>query len=361
MGGSSIAAVGGRRTAAAFEQYASGRRALVTGAVFFLEAGDHLDEVRRIAAWGDTVIAPRPTGHDLMGASGVAVVGYDGSWQAPGDQVTLDGDQTFELQDYIAVPFISIVERTVVRQRHSEGLAAFFCDADTARDSGIFVNQLLSRAILLDSQVSFAAAEPAGDSLVRVHVTADGEYLDGADGLLLGHMGDQRADIEQTAAAGRRRGRAFARIMAGARFEAELDARPWFERYLAAVDMLRWWEGGPARPSISGFGGHLVAALDQHDAVHAIVSPSAPFLATGDGEDYVLVAGRGRLRLDIDEARAAECLIATGDGSEASALLSAELASSPARAAALVSEVRARTLDHGIDLTAFARSIGEPA
>lgn len=355
----------GHRSETVFEQYVTGQRALLTGAVFFLETAEHLDEVRRSTARGDIVIAPRAAGldDDVTSAPGAAVVAYDGSWQEPGDQVTLHGAHVFELQDYVAMPFLSIVGPTVVRQRKAAGVSALLSDADCARYSGILVNQLLSSAVLFDSHASFTRPDPIAGSLVRVHVTADGEYRDGPDGLLLGRVGDERGDVEAAVLADTDRGRCFARIVDRAAFAAELDARPWFERYLAVLDLLRRWGGARMRPTVSGFGGHLVSALDQHDAVPAIVSPSAPFLVTGDGEEFVLVTqdARHRLRLGADDARAAECLIAAGEEPGAIDLLAAELGSSLRTAANAISAVRGRARDHGIDLTAFVPRIGQPA
>ncbi|WP_152642400.1 hypothetical protein [Microbacterium sp. SA39] len=229
------------RTAAAFQQYVTGRRTDVAGAVFFLEASDHLDAVCRIAARGDVVVAPSPADPrgGATGAGGVPVVGYSGSWREPGDEIRLDGRHTFALQDYVALPFLSITGRVVVRQRTAKGIAAFLGDADTARYFGVLVSPLLSSAVMLDSGASFGRPRSADDALARVHVTADGEYRDGADGLLLGRVGDARSEIEKTGAADGGRGRGFARIVDRELLEAELDRRPWFESYLAAIGVLR--------------------------------------------------------------------------------------------------------------------------
>ncbi|MDF2560548.1 MAG: hypothetical protein K0R99_1994 [Microbacterium sp.] len=343
------------RTATAFEQYVSGRRGIVEGAVFFLESGDHLEEVLRAAEPCDIVIAP--TRH-----ADPRTIGYDGSFLDPGDEITLDGRHAFELQDYLAAPFLTIAGPTVVRQFSAVGIAAFLSDADTARDSGVFVGQLLNTEVLLDSRASFLAADLFGDSLVRVHVTRNGEYRDGPDGLLLGRVGDDRADVEATAAAGAGRGRSFAGIVDPRVVEADLDDRPWFARYLAALDLLRGWGGATQRPAISGFGGHLVTALEESGAYPSILSAHAPFLATADGEQYLLVdrATRRRLRLGVDAARAAECLIATATESEAVALLAAELGRQPSSVAPDVREVRGGLAAQGIDLTAH-RSVRDDA
>ncbi|WP_435746698.1 daptide biosynthesis RiPP recognition protein [Microbacterium sp. PMB16] len=351
------------RTAAAFEQYVSGRRAIGSGWVFFLESGEHVGEVLRIAASGDAVIAPS-TATATAGAvavagmdsdGGVGVIGYDGDWQEPGDEMTLDRRHTFELQDYLAAPFISIVGLTVVRQGTAAGIAAFFSDADSARTSGAFVDQLLSSAVLLDSRASFVGG--AAPELARVHVTADGEYRDGPDGLLLGRVGDSRAAIDAAALSGAGRGRAFARIIAGPDLSVALDARPWFERYVAALDLLRQWDRTQTRLAISGFGGHLVSALDDSATEAQVVSADAPFLVTVHDDEHILVerAARRRFRLGLDAARAAECLIATGDEDAASRLLSAGLGRATHEAGRVVREIRTRFAAVGIDLTSFAR------
>lgn len=338
------------RTAAAFEQYVSGRRGIVEGAVFFLDSGDHIEEVLRAAEPCDIVFAP-------VGSADPRVISYDSSFLDPGDEIIVDGRYTVELQDYVAVPFISIAGPTVVRQFSAEGVAAFLSDADTARDSGVFVGQLLNTQVMLDSRDSFLAAGPVGDSLVRVHVTRRGEYRDGPVGLLLGRVGEERADIEATAAAEAGRGRSFAEVVDPRVLEADLDDRPWFGRYLAALDLMRSWEGAPPRRAISGFGGHLVAALDAGAAYPSILAADAPFLVTGDGEKYILVdrTTRRRLRLTVDSARVAECLIATASESEAVALLAVELGRRPSSVAPMVREFQGRCTAANLDIAAFRR------
>lgn len=132
MQASSTATRSGHRTATAFEQYVSARRGFVEGAVFFLESGTHLEAVLSGSRPGDVVFTPAGTAV----RSDPRVVEYDGRFCRPGDQLTLDGRQTLELQEYVAVPFVSIVGPTVIRQCSAEGVAAFFSDADTARNPG---------------------------------------------------------------------------------------------------------------------------------------------------------------------------------------------------------------------------------
>lgn len=341
------------RTAAAFEQYVSARRSIVEGTVFFLEAGAHLDEVRRICTGSDIIFAP---GADI-GSDGHEV-GYTGSFQDAGDEMLLDGRHAFELQDYLAAPFISIVGLTVVRQNSAAGLDAFLQDADTARASGVFVEQLLSGAVLLDSRASFSGRD-TGAELVRVHVTGAGEYRDGPDGALLGVIGDLREELDAAAAASAGPGRAFERIVARSEFDDAVASRPWLGRYIAALDLLRQWDGAHAQPAISGFGGHLVGALDDRRRAAAATSPEAPFLVTGFDGDFVLVEPRTRrrFRLGADAARGAECLIATGDEALAAEMLAEDAGSSPASAGAAVSEIRARFADAGVDLLSFSGAV----
>jgi len=343
----------GHRSALAFEQYVRGKRTIVEGTVLFLETADHLEAVMSQARSGDVIFAP--AGAARRRDSGV--VEYQGDLCEPGDKVMLGEGCTFELRDYVAAPFISIVGPTVLRQRSAEGIAAFFSDADTARDSGVFVDQLLSGAVLLDSFASFIGTDSAGGFLDRVHVTAAGEYRDGPDGLLLGVVGDEWSAIESRAIHGAGRGRAFARIVDRGMLEADLDDRPWLARYIAAIDLLRGWDGVPTRPAISGFGGHLVRALDELPALPGVVSASAPYLLTGDGDEWVLVdpLSRRRTRLGVDTARAAECLIATGNESAAVALLAAELGRGTSNVASLVHEVQIRFAAVGLDLTTSGR------
>lgn len=220
----------------AFEQYVSGLRTMSgSGIVFFLECADHVDEVQWITRPSDVVIAPGAT----TMFPDRRTIGYRGAFIEPGDEMTLDGGQAFELEDYLGAASTSIVRPTVVRQASAEGVAAFFRDADTARHSGSVVDHLVRGVVLLDSLASFVRTGSASDALVRVHVTVNGEYRDGPDGLRLGNVGDGRAEIEASAAAGAGRGRAFARIVNRRVLEADLDDRPWLKRYVAALDQLR--------------------------------------------------------------------------------------------------------------------------
>jgi len=337
------------RALTAFEQYVRGSRTIVEGAVIFLESGTHLDDVLRLAVPGDIVIAP--AGPAPRGS--IQLIGYDGDFRAPGDDMILDGRHPFELQDHLTVDGLTLVGPTVVRHGTADGVSAFLRDADTARESGIFPRHLLSTEVLLDSRSSFLHAELACDPLVRIHVSADGEYRDGPDGLLLGHVGDERADVEAMAAQGAGRARALARIIDRRVLGADLDDRPWFERYLAALDLLREWAGPP--PTISGFGGHLVTALDTPDTSSAVLPADAPFLVTEDGEGFVFVdrASGLRLRLGVDSARVVESLLATGDEAAAAELLATETGGRVGTAASLVGEVRAEFHAVGVELTAY--------
>lgn len=223
------------RAVAAFEQYVTAERAIPGCAVFFLESAVHLDEVRALAERDDVVFVP--TGSIPKVDS--RVVPFAGALHAPGDEMSFGGRHAFQLQDYRAGRFRFRDGLTVVRQGSAEGLAAFLRDADTARSTGIFADRLLEGALLLESAASFSRAYPIPESLVRVHVTADGEYRDGPDGLLLGRVGDGRVDIEAVAADNAGRGRAFARIVNPRAFEADLDDRPWIELYVSLVSSSR--------------------------------------------------------------------------------------------------------------------------
>ncbi|MFS0910270.1 daptide biosynthesis RiPP recognition protein [Microbacterium sp. 179-I 3D2 NHS] len=361
---STIATRSTRRASTAFEQYASGCRALVAGVVFFLESAEHLAPLLEITTRGDFVIVPSSASGRAMAAAtarGVSAIRYDGRWVAAGDELVLDGHHRYELQDYLSVPFISIVGPTVVRQRSARGIASFFRDADAARYSGAFVDQLLSSAVTIESASSFLHPSADEGAVVRVHVSAEGELRDGPDGALFGRLGDARDDIVATAASRSGRGRAFERIVDGPDVDAAAEARPWLGRYLAAIELLRRWDGPVGTTAISGFGGHLVRALDDGEEAPSIVAASAPFLVAGHGDEYILVdpSSRHRFRVERDAARAAECLIATGDERAAAALLAADDGRSARGAARVVRGIRGRLLEAGVDLTAFRPGTGE--
>ncbi|WP_244632074.1 MULTISPECIES: daptide biosynthesis RiPP recognition protein [unclassified Microbacterium] len=347
QGSSTTTSRPGHRTTTAFEQYVSGRRALLDGTAFFLESVAHAEAVLQIAEPADVIFAPSHTAQQ----EDPRMVGYLGGFRRPGDMIAVDGRLAVELQDYVATPFLSIGGPTVIRQRSAEGVAAFLSDADTARECGIFVDQLLDRHVLLDARALFVGADPARDALVRVHVSAAGEYRDGVDGFPLGRVGDERADIEASAAVGAGPGRAFARIVDPAMLAADLDDRPWIGRYAALLELLRRWDDAPRRPIVSGFGGHLVRALD-----HGAASPPSclPRHPSSSPPTRGVLTGRPRERqtlpLDSGTARAAECLIATADESAASALLASELDTGVGSVAQMVHDVRDGFAAAGLDL-----------
>ncbi len=232
MSASTTTARGGsHRAVRAFEQYVTAERSVPGCTAFFLESAVHLDEVRALAERNDVIFVPAGYSPKVD----PRIVSFAGALHAPGDEMSFGGPHTFRLQDYLAGRFRFRDGLTVVRQRSAEGLAAFLRDADDARSTGTFADRLLDGALLLDSAASFTRAYPVPDSLVRVHVTADGEYRDGPDGLLLGRVGDGRVDIEVVAAESAGRGRAFARIIDPRMLEADLDDRPWIELYAALV------------------------------------------------------------------------------------------------------------------------------
>lgn len=229
----------------------SGVRASGSGIVFFLECADHIGAVRRITRPADTVIAPDDTG---QAPTDRHTIGYSGSFSEPGGEMILDGGGSFVVRDYLTAASTSSTGLTVVRQASAEGVAAFLGDADAAKHSGRFVEQLLRSDVLLESVASFVCSGSPGDALVRVHVTAEGEYRDGPDGLLLGRVGHTRAKIEAAAAAGAGRGRAFARIVDRRVLEADLDDRPWLESYVAALDLLRQGGAAPTPSATTAYG-----------------------------------------------------------------------------------------------------------
>lgn len=349
----SVTSPSGRFAAAAFEQYVRARRTVVDGAVFFLESAADLPEVEAIAEPGDIVIAPSGS----TDGGGRRLIRYEGRFCEPGDQMTLGGGLRYHLQDYLAAPFLLIDRPTVIRLHRLEGVAALLNDADLAWETGVFVGQLLSSAAMIDSHASFLPAPSSGDALVRIHVTAEGDYRDGPDGLLLGVVGDERAELEATAAEHGGPGRALARVVPPGVLEADLDDRPWFGRYMMALALLRGRDDLPPRPALSGFGGHLVGALDDVDAHPRAVAVDAPFLVTGEGDEYLLLDPTSgiRLRLGVDAARAAECLIATGEEPGAAALLASELGSRASAVRPLLRQLRRRLAAAGLDVPAAPR------
>lgn len=295
----------GRQAAEAFEQYVSGGRK-GPGCVFFIHSHEHVDAVASIVGPTDVMLVP----DGVTLPAGVSAFTYTGSFLDAGDEMILADRHAFELQDYIASSFISILGLTVIQLSSAEGWNAFLQDADIAHEEGIFVEQLLHRAVLLDSSALFDGGTEVRPSLIRVHVAISGQFRDGPDGTLLGCVGDDRAQLSDTLA---REGRGLDRIISRKNCAADLRLRPWLPRYVRAIEVLTHLDPVGSHTIVEGFGRGLIPHELGNEAGSAL-PVNAPMILTEGGRAVLLEQASGRrFALGTQAAQIAQALLLTGD------------------------------------------------
>ncbi|MFJ9839109.1 daptide biosynthesis RiPP recognition protein [Kitasatospora sp. NPDC101155] len=311
---------GARMVAAGLAQWASGRRTDLSGRVFFLESAEHLAAVLRFATADDLVIAPEDGLESDSGSA--AVARYSGRFVEPGDEMLVEGRYAVELQDYLAAAFLPVVGFTVVRLDGEAGWRTYLEDAELARDTGAFVEQLVHPAVLLADKGALGRDATDGRSLPRIHVTESGEVRTAPGGTRLGTVDDSFDELILAASRLSADGEDDLRaVVAPEDLRATLAERPWLPRYVHALEALRVVRQEGADWRVSGFGGRLVDGLPAEYRE----PDEAPLLLWND-TDHLLHHPRSgrRFRLGADAARLAELLLVTGSA-EAAAALGAEL------------------------------------
>lgn len=296
-----------RITAEAFLQWASNRRGTLGGRVVLVADERDVDAVTIHLSEADVVLAP---GSAPAPTDGPMILHYDGRLIEPGDVVRFGDDYELELQDYLSIAFLPVARPTIVHLGDAEGWAAMLADADAARAIGYFLPQLGSRTVVLADAAYLGA--PVGKPPAvpeRFQVDLDGVLRLGIDGRALGPIGTvPSTDF------GLERPASDALASLGVDTDDELQRRPWFGRYLAALRLLS--DTGPSTWA-SGFGRHLLPGLGADPA------RATPLVLVhgGDGHQLVDLASGRRFTLDLPSAEAAEALLETGDVTRAARAL----------------------------------------
>ncbi|AKU14963.1 daptide biosynthesis RiPP recognition protein [Luteipulveratus mongoliensis] len=194
---------------------------------------------------GRTVFAP--SGAQLAGPS------LDGRLAEPGDEACLDGTTYIEVQAYAMAAFLAVPGPTLLRVHDADDLRSFIADADAAERDGTFAEHLLNPLFELADQNALGLHSPHGGPTHRLYVEG-GQVSTSPGGAVLGTVDDTLEQVElrwQDAGAYE----ALSRRLTPGALAGELAERPWMDRYLRAVRLLRYVAAmGLEATAVSGFG-----------------------------------------------------------------------------------------------------------
>ncbi|MFB4267926.1 daptide biosynthesis RiPP recognition protein [Nonomuraea sp. GTA35] len=288
-----------------------------------LENSDHLTTVIESGLAGpDTVIfVPDGPGD----ASGPVVVPYEGSLSEPGAEMSLSESFFLQTQDYATSEYMSVIGPTAIRVFGEEDFELYLSDADRALAEGHFAEFLIHPTVRLADAPALGAgpgpaAGPGHDGpRLRLYAGPDGGLSTSPTGLPLGKVGDDLAVLTA----------AWHRVNAGSDHPcavclgaavpeepraAELAARPWLGRYLAALAAIRDLTlRGASGVRVSGFGGRLATALEPVAAPADLTRPDLPLLLWTDDAAYVHQPWPARtFEVEHRAGELAEALLACG-------------------------------------------------
>ncbi len=286
---------------AAMDQWITGIPGRIPDHAIFVENPEHAPYAKELAGEQSIVFV-------LDGGNGAdedTVVPVSGFFDVVGEELLVAGSLSLEVQDYLAIPFISLMGVTVVRITTSEDWQAFFDDAEEARRSGHFVWQLTEVNAVFAERGLLDGGQSVGSPLARLHIASDGTVLSGPYGSTVGKAGDSLADI-RTRCLALEPESALASVCDAEAVRDSLGARPWIPRYLAALDA---WKFIPrddrSKATIVGFGASVYGASPTDD----LPSPRAPFIIHSDGQYTLLDTASGRtFRVGPDAAAIIEAL-----------------------------------------------------
>lgn len=323
------------------DQWVTGIPGRIPGHAVFVENAGHASYAKEIAEDGSVVLVVDGDADDPD------LVTVKGRYDESGEELLVDGSLSIEIQDYLAVPFISLVGPTVIRFACQDDWQSFFDDADEARSSGHFVRQLTEVSAVLAERALLAGHVGPDSPLARIHITANGTILNGPSGTVIGWVGDELQDI-RTRAIPLKPESSIASLTHAPDVMAALNHRPWVPRYVAALDAWKFIVPEQrAGTCLVGFGLSLYGATESH----GLPLPKAPFILEREGEHRLLDINTGRLfTIGRDAAILIEALSNLRDVEAA-----ASVAAVPMGIAPEFAEVSARAIveqfDHlGIDL-----------
>ncbi|RZQ62275.1 hypothetical protein EWH70_18510 [Amycolatopsis suaedae] len=313
-----------------------------------LESAEHADFAARMLGAGDLVLIPAGT-PDLP-ALRAKTLTFDGALLATGDVAVVGGARLLRVQDYLSVAFTPVTGPTAVRVTGPADLGAFLADADLARNSGVFVDQLTHPMVWLGDRCALGDGERCGAStLSRLHVTGSGQVHPAPGGAPIGRVSSTMEELGRGAQLAAVRGDpCLAGVVSAPMLAAAVADRPWLGRYLRALDALRAVRTtSEARFRVSGFGARLVGGLRPHRMERA----DEPLVLFTDEDFVVYQPGEDRcLRLGRDDAAITELLVATASPDASALLATALLGFDRHFAEAAVVEVGNRCAGAGIRL-----------
>lgn len=249
-------------------------------------------------------------GHPPAVGSGAQMFSYVGDFRDPDADIQIGEDFYVQQQSYALSAFVPVGGPTILRAGSDNDLAAFYRDADTARSAGKFPAALLHPQSLL-GDVPALGFVPRSVEVAHVYVSASGDVLTSPSGIRLGALDDSHQDWSRSWASG----------MYEVGQRPDVRERPWIARFMLAADALRHATvRGLQGMHVSGFGGHLVPALDQvEDRVPATTS----LLLFKSGVAHLHDGATSKTyRLGSDAAKFVDVMLTVGsDAAEAARIL----------------------------------------
>ncbi|SNQ50119.1 conserved hypothetical protein [Frankia canadensis] len=334
-----------------------------------LAAAEHLaavtDPDTGLADFRTLVFAPAGAAHTPPPGGVVgSLVRYTGELAAAGDELVIGDDFFLQTFDYSSGGYLSLVGPTLLRITSEIDYAVFLEDADAARLRGTFPEYLLHPFVQLADICALGTAHPcAGRRGGRLFVDADGTVRPAPGGAALGALPaglDPALMAPWSAGAGD--DPCLAAVVTVEVSRVARAERPWLSRFLWGLDALRRArQEGLKKPVVSGFGGRLVAALE--DTAVGTEAPDAPLLL-GDRTGALLVSPRDMrvFRISRDAAALVEILLVVGPGERAVELAGAHTGVAAGAVAEGFASLIATFARSGVDLArGGARPVATPA
>ncbi|WP_409496661.1 daptide biosynthesis RiPP recognition protein [Amycolatopsis sp. cmx-11-12] len=309
------------------------------GRVVFLESANHLDYALRLSSGQGSVFSPAPAG----GVRNVVV--YEGGVSTPGDELLIGDGLLVSSQDYLSTPFVVATGATIVLVTGAEDYDAYLQDADLARRTGVFVDQLLQPGVFLADQCALGSTHPCAGA-ARLYVATSGDVYTAPGGQRLGTVESDVDHLIEAAVAPTSGDLCLNGVVAAESVDRARAERPWLSRYLRALDVLGGLgTTGRTGYRVSGFGGRLTAGLPT-----ALDEPTdAPLVLWNDDEHLICDPGQGRVfQLGQDAARLVELLLITGSIEGSCTLATVHLGLDRVTARAAIEVLTTRLADAGV-------------
>lgn len=247
-------------------------RSIAANLMSWARGADASNESQKVVVLEDASLAADVVHHEFLDAaaavfvpvSGQAYAGnsagssagqaftYDGDFRDPDADIQVGEDFYVQQQSYAVSEFVPVGGPTILRACSDVDTAAFYRDADTARTAGKFPDALLHPQSLLGDMPSLGFL-PRTAEVSHLYVAGSGDVFSSPSGLPLGALGDSHPSWSRN----------WVSRISEVGLRPEVASRPWISRYMLAADALRHAAvRGLQGMRVSGFGGHLVPALD---------------------------------------------------------------------------------------------------